>query len=290
MVDPTTYRTIVGLLSTALLLVAPLGAAATLMEQVNEAAAHGEGVVQDTRADPPRAIANATNASWQGAQVNWTIEWSCSTVAVLNGDVEAALQERDVCPEADDAQTGVPEPEANADDGVAEAVPLGNETAIEDQVAAVEEAVVEILDDPSSVASTLQRLVNRTVQFVRHVLGLPGEAFDTIRDTLGDVADAVEDLGEAIGGAAVELTRTVGDALRDAGTTLSETGHDVWDGVAEQGRDTAEDLRQLALDILEMTKAPLRELGNSTGDIERVRPPREVRDLLDDLDLGGALP
>lgn len=160
-----------------LLLVAGLPTSAlaqSLEEQVGDAAAKGERLAGDAADDPQATAANATNASWQGRQVNWTEAWTCETAHAVDEDAGEAAQRALDCPDPASARAGEDEQvdeDVNRSQARAEEAEADAERAARDGVAVVQAFIEDTREDPEQAPDHATTLANRTLAIVERLVG-----------------------------------------------------------------------------------------------------------------------
>lgn len=238
----------------ALVVVAGPAAAQTLNDQATALVGHVDDQADAAREDPEGLAANATNATWQGEQVNFTKAWTCETATVANGDVGGALGELGLCPALADENAAPEDEDVQADnenETLAQADELGNdaETAVEDQAAATEELVTNLTEDPENATSALETYLNRTLTFLRRLVGLPAQGLDAAGNAVGAVAGAIADVGHTIGGAAGDAVVAVAGLFAELGTTVVDAAKATWAGAAALVEETFDALGETARSV-----------------------------------------
>lgn len=122
----------------------------------------------------------------------------------------------------------------------AEAPPLEHdiEAEVEEELAAAEELVSEVLEEPAGAPGHLEAFAQRTIAFLKSLLGLPGEV-------LGSIGSAVSGAAAALGEAGAAIAKASGAAFAAAGGAL--------DHVAAAG---AQALDEVASALGELLRAP----------------------------------
>lgn len=246
---------VAALLLTAAL--APSTGAQTVEDSLEDAAAKGEDLVQDASGDPQGAASNASNASWQGRQVNWTEAWTCQTAQAVDErageaagrvlDCQAPASEQAGEEQDEDEEEEQPEEaQARAEEAEADA-----EQALRDQVAAVEAFLASTREDPEEAPSHLATLVNRTLVFANRtvaiverlvelpLLGLERAAQGVqllaagLVDATTASAELVAQAGAGVGRAAGEGVAASADGLASASQAGLETLETGWQGLKD---------------------------------------------------------
>ncbi len=225
-------------LALALALLVPGAAAQTLDGQVTALAEHAEATAEDTVENPQAMAANATNASWQARQANWTLAWSCDTVSAVDEDAGDRVRNLTGCPESEDAAAGQDPAEEQGEENatVAQVEELGNDTAtaVEDQVAATEALVNDTLAEPGQAPSHLEAFLNRTLILLERLVGGPWalveQAVGTVQEVAQDVGRLADELLDGVQELGVQLAGVPVDGARWAQAGITSVADSVTEG------------------------------------------------------------
>lgn len=183
---------------------------------------------------------------------------ACDTV----GGVDPAARELlPVCARAE------PQPPAQEEDAAAPPAPTASPAPaapqdVEDLAEDVTEEVQRIPEDPAGAPERLLDIIDRVVDFVRELLGLPGAAIDALQGALLNTRDAAL---AAVDGAR-EGIATAGGRIADAAKTTVERVGALLDMLvpdrdAERATPTKERLPSVTREVDGLLELPRRELG-----------------------------
>lgn len=228
------------------------GAAQSLEGQAESAVERSEQLADDTADDPAGMAANASNASWQGHQVNRTVLWTCDTARAVDEDVGEQVGDAADCQARESVEAGEDEQteqdggqdqaeEANRTKAKAEEAEADAERAVRDEVAAAEAFVDDTAEDPENAPSHLETFVNRTLIVVNRTVAALEELFSLPADGVrlaGERLDPVKNRAWTLAGSAVQTATDTGSgslgvlqtgasllvgAIQTAGSTVSGT-------------------------------------------------------------------
>ncbi|HEV8361812.1 MAG TPA: hypothetical protein VGR28_15285 [Candidatus Thermoplasmatota archaeon] len=225
----------------ALLLTAALAAQAGAQAPAEALADHAQDLAAEATADPAAFAGSAGSAERQQQEAAWARDWACGAVPIGQDLFEHA----GACIAAERAAAGAEPQDASA----AEADELDEaDAAVADEVAAAQDLADHIAQDPTQAPGQLEVFVQRTVEALQGLLGVPGAAFDALAGAFGSVGGqagaAGAALAEQLRGALDQGARAAGDAAQGLAHALG----DLLRGLA-QDRSAAGPARPIARDV-----------------------------------------
>lgn len=271
------------LLATALL-AAPAGLAQTLEDQADEALQHGEEIAQDTASDPQSMAMNATNASWQGNQANWTTAWTCASAYAIDDDAGDAAQDATGCTTPQNAQAGQDDEEDNETQPRANADEADDvETAAEDARATAEAYAEDMLEDPENAEEHTLTFLNRTLTLLERLLDPPRMALSLAHGAFTGVTSAIADgVTGAIDTAkdtASSIQRGTASLAHATTTTMKTAGHASVDAITHAVESVGDAVKNLL-----PSPVPNDDTPPTQGPLEAERDAVNAKNLVDTVD------
>ncbi len=256
-----------------LVLAAPAALAQTPQEQTNQALQHATETTQDAANDPQSMMMNATNASWQGNQANWTKTWTCATAYALDENAGDAAQQATGCPTPQNAQAGQDdENQRNQTPPRADADELEDaDTAAQDLQAAALAYAEDLQEDPQNADEHTFTLLNRTLAILERLLDPPRIALSLAHDATTTAATSTI---SAIKAQAQSLQNNVEHLANATKNTAIDAGHSTLSAITH----TAETATQALKNLIPNTNPPTHHPASDELD-PATEPSETVNDL-----------